>query len=171
MKITKFFIVLLIVLQFFTACQDDITELSDPRDAICVGYRVTELLDNGEDFYYDCELIKSSEDQQTVYIWNLNGIDGDASVGQIPTSEMFTGKLAAGTNKSVLTLDRKTLKKDDEDITILEGSATINAEDITRFTLTYKIQYATDPAKTITADFGLHQQDPTKKKKAKKALQ
>lgn len=167
MKITKFLIAIFLLAPMMQSCMDDVTELDDPRDAICKKYRVTD----SEGYSWDSEIIKSSADKQTVYIWNLHGLDGDGTVGQIPTSEMFTAKFAAGTNQSVLTMDNKTLTKNGEDKTIVSGTATILASNINEFTLSYSLKEGADPAVDYTASFGPHSTTPVKKKRPIKVVE
>ncbi len=167
MKFTKLLMAILIVVPFLGACQADVEDLSDPRDAIKGLYRVTD----NENQSYDVNIIKDNTDdtKQRIFIDNFHGEDGDGNLGQVSTSEMFSAKFIAGTNESVIQMEKRTISKGADEITIEEGSGTVYSSNVKSFTIKYKLAYGQDPGNWYTANFAEHNQNPAKKKKSAKA--
>jgi hypothetical protein len=129
MKISKLFTVLLILIPFLQSCQDDISDLGDPRDAVAKLWRVTDNTGtyagtNG----YDVTISKDAKDITKILIDNFHG-EG--------TSNKLVATLA-GKNITIVTG-----QKLDGSINF-EGTGTISS-DLKRITFNYTVKYGNDP--------------------------
>jgi hypothetical protein len=137
MKLVKILMGLIILIPFLQACQDDISDLDDPRDAIVKLWRVTDNSDtyagtNG----YDVTISKDNTEITRVLFTNFH---------YLGTSDKLYATLAGST----LTIPTQVL---DQTFTI-SGTGLI-ANDLNSIDFNYSVQEGSDPAKNFTAHFG-----------------
>jgi hypothetical protein len=149
MKITKFLMVFLLLIPFLQACQGDITDLADPRDAVTKLWRVTET---GQS--YDCTITKDANESTRVIFSNFHNL------GSVTTTKVYA-TLAGKT----LTIPTQVI--DAGDYTISNGVGTISS-DLKDIDFTYTVQPGADPSDDFTANFGEVQ--TVKKKTVKPTL-
>ncbi len=154
MKITKFLMAILLLVPFLQACQEDISDLDDPRDAIAKEWRVTD--DSGT--YtgtngYDVTIYKDANDVTKVYFGGTNGFH----------ALDLTDKLYATIAGNNLTIASQVV--DGGDYTI-RGTGVISS-DSKRIDFHYFIKPGSDPEDEFNGDFG---PKIVKKKAAKPAL-
>jgi hypothetical protein len=145
MKISKFLMALLLLVPFFQACQNDLTDSGDPRDAIAKQWRVTE---RGTSQEYDCTITKDANDITKIYISNFHNLQS-------------TDKLYAVFDGVNFQIPDQTLDGIDN-FTNASGILN-NAKSIT---FTYSWEDGNAPAEEFIVDFGPM---PSVKKKSTKA--
>ncbi|MFN8254642.1 MAG: hypothetical protein U0W24_03075 [Bacteroidales bacterium] len=74
MKLTKFLLALLLVIPLFQACQADITDLEDPRDAIAKTWRATDNSGSAGALGYDVTISKDLNETTQVLFNNFHGL-------------------------------------------------------------------------------------------------
>ena len=135
MKITKFLMAFLLIVPFFQACQDDISELDDPRDAVVKKWRVTDNTGTGA-LGYDVTISKDANETTRVLFSNFHNLG---------TSD----KLYATIANKTLTIPSQVL---DETYTVI-GSGTIS-NDLKSISFSYSIDPNGDGPEDYTATFG-----------------
>jgi hypothetical protein len=136
MKITKFLMAFLLLIPFFQACQDDISDLEDPRDAIAKSWHVTEST-----YEYTCRIGKDAAEITRVYFYYVAPETGFHNLG-------LSDKLYATLSGNLLTIAPQTI-----DGYTISGSGTI-ASDLKSITFNYTVQEGADDPVDYTALFG-----------------
>lgn len=149
MKISKFLMALVLLVPFFQSCQDDITDLDDPRDAVAKLWRVTDNTPTGS-LGYDVTISKDAVETTRVLFTNFHNLG-------------TTDKLYATLAGSILTIPSQQL----DDMYTIEGSGTVST-DLKNINFSYSVQEGADPANDYTAVFGVP--ITSKKKSSKPAL-
>jgi hypothetical protein len=149
MKISKFFLAMLLFIPFLQSCQNDVTDTGDPRDAIAKKWRVVDDYDATGALGYDVTISKDAAETTRIIFTNFGnfGTSGD--------------KLYATIANKKITIPTTTL---DGTYTITNGTGTIS-NDLNSIDLTYDL-FDGDVTKSVTANFG---QNFVKKKAVKKA--
>jgi len=135
MKIYRFLLAFLMILPFLQSCQEDITDLSDPRDAIVKKWRVTDNSGPAGTAGYDVTITKDANESTRVLFQNFHGL-------------ATSNKLYATIAGSNLTIPAQTL---DGTYTI-DGSGTISS-DLSKITFNYTVDDGDVPVDVI-ANFG-----------------
>jgi hypothetical protein len=152
MKITKLLFAILLFIPLFQSCQNDISNLDDPRDAIAKKWRVT---DNSGSYAgthgYDVTITKDANESTQVLFTNFHDL-GSAD------------KLKATISGSILTI----VTPNNLDGTyVITGTGTIS-NDLKTITFNYSVKAGADPAESFVGTFG--EVITVKKKVAKPAL-
>jgi len=130
MKIYKFLLAFLVIIPFLQSCQEDISSLEDPRDAIAKDWRVEE---SGRD--YTVTISKDAVESTRVYLDNFHDLQ---------TSTKYYAKLSG----MILTIPSQTI----DDYTI-DGTGTISS-DLKNINFTYNVKAGADPSEPYSAIFG-----------------
>ena len=151
MKLTKFLFAVLLFIPLLQSCQNDISNLDDPRDAIAKKWRVTDDSNtyagtNG----YDVTITKDANESTQVLFTNFHNLGTN-------------DKLKATISGNILTL----VTPNNLDGTyLISGSGTISS-DLKTIVFNYSVKPGTDPADSFVGTFG---EVITAKKKAAKPV-
>ena len=147
MKLIKLLFSLFMFLAFFQSCQDDISELENPRDKITKEWRVVES--GGRE--YTAKIIPDGNDVNMIYIENFHDLNS-------------TQKLHATVVDKNITITDQTLDAIDN-FTDAQGTISSNFDEIV---FTYYWDDGNAAPEQFTATFG--PMPTVKKKSAKPAL-
>jgi|GEM_PF-2055292 hypothetical protein len=152
MKIYRFLLAILMILPLLQACQGDITDLEDPRDAIVKQWRVTDDSEPAGKNGYDVTISKDIIESTRVLFTNFHGIKS-------------VNKLYAKLAGLTLTIPNQTL----DGVDIFEGEGIISDDFKTiTFSYTYDDGNVVTP-KPVNAYYGPIP-PPTKKKTVRVSL-
>jgi len=136
MKIYRFLLAFLVIMPFLQSCQEDITDLEDPRDAITKKWRVTDNSGSVGAAGYDVVITKDANESTQVLLQNFHGLG---------TLDKLKATLAG------LTLTIPSQKLDNQ--YTISGSGTISSN-LDKITFNYSVKAGLDPAENFTANFG-----------------
>ena len=147
MKTLKILFAFLLLTPFtFQSCQDDITELDDPRDGIAKSWRATET---GSGKSYDITITKHPDEKTKVYLGNFHEL-----------GSVTNDKLEATMAGTTLTIAQQVL---DNEYTI-DGEGVLNTEG-TRIVFDYTVDDGDGPV-----DYGVTLGEVYVKKKKSKVI-
>ena len=135
MKQTKFLFALIMIIPLFQACQADITDLEDPRDAITKTWRATDNSGTAGGLGYDVTISKDLNESTQVLFDNFHGLG-------------TVDKLKATLAGTTLTIPNQQL---DGTYTV-SGSGTISA-DLKKIEFSYSIDEGDGPY-NVVANYG-----------------
>jgi hypothetical protein len=136
MKITKLLFAILLFIPLFQSCQNDVSNLDDPRDALVKKWSVTE---SGHPYY--CNIYKDANESTRIYFKGEGGEGGFHNL-------QLTAPLYATFNGSSIEISNQTI-----DGYTISGTGT-STDNFKNIHFSYSVKEGLDSPISYTAEFG-----------------
>jgi hypothetical protein len=137
MKLTKFLFAILLFIPLLQSCQNDVSNLDDPRDALVKKWSVSE---SGANYY--CNIYKDANESTRIYF------KGDGGEGGFHNLQLTT-PLYATFNGSSIEISSQTI----DGYTISNGIGT-STDNFKTIHFVYTVREGANPPDDFTAEFG-----------------